>query len=325
MKPFDWKRKFNVPFIVMDNHDGFERYRIENETGEGMLTARTVFSGIQAIHIDLHMHRCDNLLEPNQNVIMISFCLDGRFESDVNKRFCYYVSAGDFAIGYVGKEGSCGRFPTGRFQGINIFLEAETFARDHAEIIQGLEIDMERIRALAFSRPRYFVLRRNPALETIRTAIADGFRTKNVPLLKIRIMDLLMFLSGLSDAAANDYPAYLNKSKVNLAESVHTRLQADLSRHTTIEQLASELGAGATALKTAFKSVYGIPIYQYQKDLRLQKAQRLLRETELPVAAIATEVGYSNPAKFSSAFKKRFGLSPTEYKGTTDKKMDQNI
>ena len=72
--------------------------------------------------------------------------------------------------------------------------------------------------------------------------------------------------------------------------------------------------SASTALKTAFKSVYGLPVFQCQKELRLQRAQQLLRETAQPVSAVAAEIGYSNPAKFSSAFKNRFGISPTEYR-----------
>ena len=132
-------------------------------------------------------------------------------------------------------------------------------------------------------------------------------------------MELLLFISGLDSTAINDSPLYLNKSRAALAESVHKRLTADGAGHITIEQLAAELGVGTTALKTSFKTVYGIPIYQYQKDLRLQKAQRLLRETAIPVSDVAAEVGYANPAKFSSAFKNRFGVSPTEYKRNTKK------
>ena len=104
------------------------------------------------------------------------------------------------------------------------------------------------------------------------------------------------------------------KRHAALAEAVHERLTADGFGHITIEQLATEFGVSITALKTSFKSVYGAPIYQYQKDLRLQKAQQLLRETDLSISVIASEVGYTSPAKFSAAFKKRFDISPREYK-----------
>ena len=314
MKPFDWKRKFDAPFTVIDSNDGFDRYHIENETGEGTITACTVFSGIQAVKMDFNLRRCDNLLQPNKNVIEIAYCIDGRFEGVVNKRRIHFAAAGNFAVGFAGKKESHGGFPTGRYQGISIFLETETFAQNHAAILQDLNINLERIHALASLTPCCFVLRRNDTLDAIQRAIVEGFTMKSVSRLKIKILDLLLFLSNISDTEANDSPVYLNKKQVALAEAAYKFLAADLSRRVTIEQLADKLGAGVTTLKKSFKGVYGIPIYQYQKDLRLQKAQQLLLDTTLSISAIAAEVGYANTTKFSVAFKKRFGVAPTKFK-----------
>ena len=314
MEPFDWKQKFDVSYTCLDSTDGFDHYHIENETGDGTIAACTVFPGLQAVLLDFRLRRCDNLLTLNKDVIDMGYCIDGRFECNVNRQYCYFASAGVFSLGFFGKQESHGIFPTGRYQGINIFLNEQLFSQHHAKVLRELDIRMERIHALADRRFRCYVLRRSPELAAIETAIADGFRAKSVPRLRIKMMELLLFLSGLDDTAARETPAYLNKRHAALAETVHERLTADGFGHITIEQLAAELGVGTTALKTSFKTVYGVPIYQYQKDLRLQKAQRLLRETALPVSDVAAEVGYANPAKFSSAFKSRFGVSPTEYK-----------
>ena len=115
------------------------------------------------------------------------------------------------------------------------------------------------------------------------------------------------------EAAASAYAQY-GMSIDAYADEIKADILENLVQEAVLDAKAAELGVGTTALKTSFKTVYGVPIYQYQKDLRLQKAQRLLRETTLPVSDVAAEVGYANPAKFSSAFKKRFGVSPTEYK-----------
>ena len=46
----------------------------------------------------------------------------------------------------------------------------------------------------------------------------------------------------------------------------------------------------------------------------MQEAQKLLLETELTVGEIAAKIGYENPNKFTSAFKKTYGVTPTEFK-----------
>ncbi len=314
MEPLYWQRKFDAAITFVDGGDGFNRYRIENETGAGTITACTVFPGLQALSLDLHMGRCNKLMTLDKEVIEIGYCLDGRFECNVSPRYNYYASAGNFSVGYAGKKESHGTFPTGFYRGNNIFLDDKTFSRQQAGVLQDMDIRMERIRALADVVSRCFVLRHSPEMAMIQEAMAEAFRSKSVPRMRVKVIELLMFLSELDVSTVNESPVYLNKSLVALAKSAQALIADDVSTHTRIEMLAARLNVGATTLKTAFRSVYGIPIYQYQKDLRLQMAQQLLRETDLPVFAIAAKVGYVNPAKFSSAFKKRFGISPTDYK-----------
>lgn len=322
MKPFDWKRKFDAAFTMIDSSDGFNRYHIKNVTGDGTITECALSHGLQAIKIDLHMGWCQNLLPLDKNVIEMNYCLDGRLECKVNNRYCYMVSAGNFSICYAGSKETHGEFPSKRYQGTSIFLDAKLFKQHHAEALRELNIHMEKINALASLSPRCFLLHRPTELMTIQTAIADGFKVRNIPRLRLKVMELLFFLSHLGNTAVRDTPVYLNKSHVTLTGAAHKMLTADLSKHLTIEYLAAALGVGTTALKRSFKSVYGMPIYQYQKELRLQKARQLLRETTFSVSVIAAYIGYANSAKFSSAFKKRFGVSPTEYKRTIEKNLD---
>ena len=91
-------------------------------------------------------------------------------------------------------------------------------------------------------------------------------------------------------------------------------LTQELTVRRTIEQLAQEVGLSPTALKSCFKGIYGSSVYAYQKEYRLQMAQKLLTETDSTIAEIAHQIGYENPNKFSSAFRQSFGMTPTQYR-----------
>ena len=67
-------------------------------------------------------------------------------------------------------------------------------------------------------------------------------------------------------------------------------------------------------MKRCFKGMYGAPVYTYLRTYRLQIAEKLLREGQLSVGEIAVEIGYTNPNKFTSAFRAEYGMTPTEYK-----------
>ena len=68
------------------------------------------------------------------------------------------------------------------------------------------------------------------------------------------------------------------------------------------------------ATEKYFKEIYGLSIYAYLKEKRIQKAAELLRETNHEIGKIAGMVGYDNASKFSNSFKSIMGINPSEYK-----------
>ena len=62
----------------------------------------------------------------------------------------------------------------------------------------------------------------------------------------------------------------------------------------------------------------GVPPMQYVIKRRIGEAQTLLMDTDLPVAVISEQLGYSNPWNFSTAFRKCVGMSPSQYREAFD-------
>ena len=65
-----------------------------------------------------------------------------------------------------------------------------------------------------------------------------------------------------------------------------------------------------------FKSQTGVSPIKYLITRRMEEAQHLLRETDLPIRAIAEKVGYDDPAYFSQIFKRTVGSSPLSYRNS---------
>lgn len=68
----------------------------------------------------------------------------------------------------------------------------------------------------------------------------------------------------------------------------------------------------------AFKSVTGVNFVNYLKDIRIKEAKRLLEETEYKVQEIGKMVGYENDKHFMKLFKSTCGISPSEYRKSSD-------
>lgn len=92
-------------------------------------------------------------------------------------------------------------------------------------------------------------------------------------------------------------------------EFIESRLGSDVR----MDELASELGQDIRTVTRAFRAATGLAPFEYLTVRRMEKAKQLLL-TGLEITAIANEVGYSNPSKFSAAFRRVCGCSPTDWR-----------
>jgi AraC family transcriptional regulator len=82
----------------------------------------------------------------------------------------------------------------------------------------------------------------------------------------------------------------------------------------SIGLLAELCGISSGHLMRAFKQTTGETVHAYVERVRLAKAQRLLCETDLPLKAIAAELGFSTPSSFSFAFRRATGGTPASFR-----------
>ncbi|NJN39168.1 MAG: helix-turn-helix transcriptional regulator [Acaryochloridaceae cyanobacterium CSU_3_4] len=79
-------------------------------------------------------------------------------------------------------------------------------------------------------------------------------------------------------------------------------------------ELAQQANLNVFALKQGFKQVFGTTAFQYLCDHRLEVARQLLVTQPLRIADIAQQVGFANRGYFAAVFKKKFGLTPKQYR-----------
>lgn len=83
----------------------------------------------------------------------------------------------------------------------------------------------------------------------------------------------------------------------------------------TLESLASHLGYSQPHTSRLVKKWTGSNFKDLILSIRFERAARLLKETSLNVRQISENVGYDNPENFIRMFKKRYGVSPSSYRG----------
>jgi AraC-type DNA-binding domain-containing proteins len=91
-------------------------------------------------------------------------------------------------------------------------------------------------------------------------------------------------------------------------------LSTSLSAEITIEALAEQVFLSPSRLAHLFREQVGVSIVRWREDQRIIRAKLLLQTTPMPVAVIGQQVGYDDQLYFSRVFKKRVGVSPSEYR-----------
>ena len=95
---------------------------------------------------------------------------------------------------------------------------------------------------------------------------------------------------------------------------VRDHIDAHLTENIRLETLAEVAGLSRCHFARAFKQSAGIAPHAYLMQRRLERAERLLAETELSLCQVALDSGFSDQSHFSSCFRKHFGESPRSFR-----------
>ena len=118
-----------------------------------------------------------------------------------------------------------------------------------------------------------------------------------------------VYVSSDTDSSANT-----NRVPSKIVASMRTFIEEHYAESITTNDVACSVYLSPNYANRCFSSEFGITIFGYIVQYRLEKAKELLRDTNEHITRIAEHVGYSAKTSFYLAFKRHTGFSPTEYR-----------
>jgi len=107
----------------------------------------------------------------------------------------------------------------------------------------------------------------------------------------------------------------LNEKDLERLKEVELLLsEEELKKFPSVKELSRIALMSSTKLKKRFKDVYGKKLYEFYNYNRLSKARQSIGSGESTIKEAAHSIGYSNLSNFSKAFKKEFGMLPSQIK-----------
>jgi AraC-like DNA-binding protein len=143
--------------------------------------------------------------------------------------------------------------------------------------------------------------------------------TENSSLMRSAFVDIFRQLHKDTANTTSSGTRYAILAKGMIEEAV------GVGKNPKIEDIAQSLHINRCYLRNLFFKNFGISAEAYKQGVRLESAAKLLRLTAHPINQIAASVGYEDSLAFAKEFKKRYGVSATEYRAvekTAEHKRD---
>lgn len=112
------------------------------------------------------------------------------------------------------------------------------------------------------------------------------------------------------------YKTSLKKSDIDKIYAVREFLLHHLDSGCSLLDLAHKVGTNEFTLKKGFKEIFGTSVFAFWNHIKMGEAKQMLIEQNRSVTEVAHAIGYKNQRHFSTAFKKKYGISPSRIKNT---------
>lgn len=280
---------------------------------------REIFPGVSLVFYDIHADHLDYSGAPLDfpaDMISIQHCREGRFEGEYPNGECFYLGQGDLSVNLPARSPTRNAFPLSHYHGVNLAVlpgPATASIRELERVLGPMAIDLGGLLARLQTGNGLAVFRSDPSVEHILSELYRGRRPAQESYLKLKTLELLLYLCSADAKPTGDRPYFL-REQVRAVKEIRAFLTEHLEERHTLEELSRRFHISLTSLKDCFKGVFGTSPSAYLREYRLQAAAELLEATALPIGEIALRVGYESPSKFAAAFKKRLGRTPGDYR-----------
>ena len=122
------------------------------------------------------------------------------------------------------------------------------------------------------------------------------------------MIHLLRHYSTLTKPITSPSSRFTRTQLQQAIDYIHAHLNRDLS----LAELASVVNISPTYFASLFKKVMGISPHQYVIQQRVEQAKVMLMKTDLAIADIALQVGFSSQSHLTQQFKRLTGMTPKQ-------------
>lgn len=161
------------------------------------------------------------------------------------------------------------------------------------------------------AKSTYVMLNKHPFLNGLFTSLEQYFDAQQYPskeLMEAKLQEAVFTLLQLRPDLGQVLFDFAEPWKINLEEFMNKNYKCDL----TVEEFAHYTGRSLSTFKKDFAQIFNLTPSRWIVKRRLEEAKCLMEKLGKQPADVYLEVGFKNLSHFSTAFKREFGVSPSE-------------
>ena len=269
--------------------DGFEY-----ADGNGEIHYYRLFDGVGIMLLRLEMEAYTEI-RTQIGRLEVNFCVNGRFETSFSMRDRVLLKPGDMAVScYDGFHGSSSEscFPLGYYEGICLEIEPAAAGNWIKQNAPAFSVDFAAWKQNLLGCKWYMVGAAGPRCEHVFRELYESAFYEDTGFLQLKTLELLMLLGRIPQE--NTAGLYCSSEQTVLAHHLRDHLLTNREGYISLASLAAEHEISVSHLQKLFKQVYGVPIYRYIKEYRLEQAAVELVRSGKSVTEIAQQAGYDN-------------------------------
>lgn len=298
-------------------------YRCSNDTGDAHITVYHLFPGIEVAFVSVHMADFDfGLTEKGfrNQYVGIHYCKEGRIEQEVNREF-FYLMPGDCSVVIQDKQEKLFQLPLRHYHGISIRINLDISGNPIEEYLKFCGLAPHDVAKELCGEQFHVVLRSSGKIRNFFDELYDVDAEQRFAYLKVKLPELFYYMRHSESGSDKQDHNMVPRTQVDLVKRAAEYISQNINQKITVKKLTMEFGVSDTYLQNSFRSVYGMPVISFIRAQKMQSAAQVLIHTNRSVDEIAEEFGYENESKFSAAFRKIMGDTPSVYRKEHSKVM----
>lgn len=279
--------------------------------GQGRYDIDLFDSGLKLFIIQTRLNQPGQIQGMASNPLVgFGFCMAGRFDSFFSSRSSVTIKAGDSGFFSIPSHTEITEhIPSDHLVRIYLMLEGEilsSIAKGDEDYFYPALKSLEKKRSSRILHPVTALMRAalHQVLHCPYCGKAGHFY------LESKAMELLSHKLAQLHPSGGCRNVKIKRTDYERILHVAEILVNNMENPPDTMELARTVGLSRSKLQRCFRRVYGVPLFEYLRNHRLQTARQLLQSGEINVTEAALRVGYANQSYFAKAFKIMFGVAP---------------